>query len=98
MNKPISPPSKKSIRIIVQLNDRWRVVESPPQWPPQWILQRRQRGCGPKGTGWEGKAYCTSRAALFRNIREHCGEVHPCAASAILGLPERLPGRLRRQP
>ena len=31
-------------KIVVLLNPRWRVVEAPPQWPPQWILQRKVRG------------------------------------------------------
>ena len=88
MNKPISPPSKKSVRIIAQLNDRWRVVEAPPQWPPQWILQRLESRARAKSDGWVGEAYCTTRKALARNIREHCGPLYPIAMATIDALPD----------
>jgi len=89
MGKPIAPPSKKSVRIIVQLNDRWRVVDAPPNWPPQWILQRKKGAASRKRTGWVGEAFCITREALERNIREHCGPVDPIAMATIDALPAR---------
>ena len=61
MTKPIAPPSKKSLRIIVHLNDRWRVADGPPHWYPQWILEQRYGAPGPKSSGWRGNAFCTDR-------------------------------------
>jgi len=95
INKPIAPPSKRSVRLIVQLNDRWRVVDSPPHWHPEWILQRKKGSAGAKSSGWEGSAYCTDRESLLRNIRERCGDVDPTELAIIESLPEKHPPKGR---
>ena len=83
MNAPLS---KNTVRIIFQLNDRWRVVDAPPRWYPQWILQRKERSPSGNRDGWEGRAFCTTRKALARNIHEYCGKVHPEATAVLEAL------------
>ncbi len=87
MNAPLS---KKTVRIIVQLNDRWRAIEAPPRWYPQWILQRKKGSASARNDGWVGRAYCTTHKALIRNIQEHCGEVDLDRLSMIVALPETM--------
>ncbi len=76
--------------ITAALDDRWRVIEAPPRWYPQWILQRKVRGPSGNRDGWEGRAFCTTRKALARNIREFCGEVDLDRLSMIAALPETM--------
>ena len=70
---------------LVRLNDKWRIVDD----PLQWILERRRGVPGKKSTGWVGNAYCMTRRALLRNIRERAGEVDPAAVAYIEPWPER---------
>ena len=75
------------MRVIVQLNDRWRITDD----GVQWILQRRESRSTDRGTGWKGRSYCTQRATLLRDIRGYCGDADPHAHRQIEALPERFP-------
>ena len=46
--------------VIVQINDRWRVVTC--RAGIQWILQRR------RGDRWAGYWFCRTREALIRGV------------------------------
>ena len=70
--------------MIALLNDRWCVIDD----PLQWILQRRERQPGDRGSGYEGKHYCRQRRSLQARIREECGEVAPDALAIIDALPD----------
>ena len=85
-------------RIIAQLSSKWRVIDAPPDWFPQWVLQRRARRPNAKSDGWEGHSYCTSRAALQRCVKEYCEPVNPDALTAIDALPEKHSSRQRARP
>jgi len=82
-----------STRIVADLNAGWRVVDNPPHWAPQWILQFRKGRQTAKSCGWRDRSYCTDRKSLLRCIREYCSEIDPEALVTIRGLPERHPGR-----
>ena len=78
--------------LVVQLNDRWRVIDE----SIQWILQyRRRKVCAgaksSKNKAWEGRRFCRTRPALLRDIRENCGEVDPDALATIEELPDWHP-------
>ena len=68
----------------VMLNDRWRCVYD----PLQWILEHRINT-----KDFRGSAFCWTRAALIRNIRERCGPVDPDALRQIQILPPFHPDR-----
>jgi len=70
--------------LTVVLNDRWRLKDD----PLQWILQVRKGGIRSKASGWVGKAFCSTRTALLRNIRDLCGPVDPDALRVLNGLPK----------
>ena len=55
--------------IVAVLNDRWRVVfrDSPTPEYRQWLLQRSVKG----GASWNSVAFCQTRGALLRAIREY---------------------------
>ena len=76
-------------RLLMVLNDRWRVVDD----PLQWILQYRARNVAAsakskKTKAWVGKRFCRTRAALKRDIRECCGDVDLVALAIIDTWPE----------
>ena len=74
--------------LIVQLNDRWRVIDDPLQWIVQYRRRDRGRSDGSEDSrSWEGRRFCRTRTALQRDITENCGEVDPAAIAII----ERLP-------
>jgi hypothetical protein len=73
------------MNVVVQLNDRWRVIDD----PLQWILQVRKGRRTQKAVGWRGRSYCTQRTTLLRCISEYCGEVGPDALAIIAALPDR---------
>ena len=84
-------PRGQRLLAPVRLSEKWRVVESPATWIPQWILERRERRPNAKSSGWEGKSYCVTRAGLQLAIRERCGPVDPAAMTIIDTLPEKHP-------
>ena len=73
----------------VVLNDRWRCVYD----PAQWILEHRI-----STKDWRGSAFCWTRDALIRNIRERCGQVDPDALKQIENLTEFHPDRTEGRP
>ena len=77
-------PAHPSNRLIVQLNERWKVVDD----PLQWILQRRKGSPRKKNSGWQGRSFCRTREALLRCVREYCGEVDPAALDKLHELPD----------
>jgi hypothetical protein len=76
-------------RFPIILNDRWRVSFD----ELQWILEKRR-----SGTRWRGSAYCVTRSALLRNIRERCGDADPDALAEVKALPDWHPDRTRGVP
>lgn len=76
--------SKQSTYLVVQLNDRWRVVDE----TIQWILEVRKGRPSAKATGWRGEHFCRQRTSLLRCIREYCGDVDPKALAVIEALPD----------
>lgn len=80
-------PAHPSNRLVAQLNATWRVVDD----PIQWILQRKKGNPRKGNFGWCGRSFCTTREALLRRIREHCGEVEPEALAACQTLPDWHP-------
>jgi hypothetical protein len=90
--RPAGLRSPTPERLVVELNDHWRVVDAPPHWPGQWILQRKKGSSRPHDDGWVGNAYCVTSAALRRNISERCGDVDRAAMAVVASLPERHPG------
>ena len=67
----------------IRLNDRWRVTVDPLQWRLEHLSRSR----------WDGSAYCVTRDALLRNIRERCGPVSADALGLIESLPPFHPDR-----
>lgn len=86
--KQNSVSASSRITVVAVLNDRWRVRDD----GLQWILERRQRRSNRRGTGWEGRSYCTQRRTLLGCVHDHCGDLDADALSAI----NRLPDRYRR--
>ena len=80
-------------RALVQLNDRWRVIDD----PLQWILQIRRGRPSAKASGWRGEHYCRQRTSLLRCIREYCGEVDPAAIAILRALPDWHPDRDKKE-
>jgi hypothetical protein len=76
-------PAHPSKQLVAQFNERWRVVDD----PPQWVLQRRKGNPRSKNQGWKNRSYCTTRSALLRCVREYCGGVQPAALDKLNGLP-----------
>ena len=73
-----------SSRLIAQLNENWRVVDD----PLQWILQRRKGRPRAKNSGWQNRAYCSTREGLVRRIRPCCGEIDADAFAELQRLPD----------
>lgn len=70
-------------RFLVSLNATWRVIACADGL--HFILQRR------RAKRWENFAFCQTRDALARNIRERAGELHPSAPAALEALPAFAP-------
>ncbi len=101
MNAPLhgdDTSATDAAQVIAQLSPKWRVIESPPGWFGQWLLQRRQGAPGRKSTGWTNQSFCVSRQALERCVREFCGQVDPIARAVIDSLPEKYPSHARLDP
>ena len=81
LSLPLAHPSD---RLLIQLNDDWRVVDD----DLQYILQRRKGKARSKATGWRGRSFCRTREALLRCIREYCGPVSESALQQVQALPE----------
>ena len=79
-----SPPAHPSNRLVAQLNTNWRVVND----PLQWVLQRRKGNPRKKNSGWKDRSFCTTRDALFRCVREYCGDVDQNALATLQELPD----------
>ena len=73
-----------SDRLVLQLSERWRIVND----PLQWILQRKKGTPSKKNSGWRGRRGCRTRKELLRCIREYCGCVDDEAVKQIEALPE----------
>jgi len=82
--------SRNSPEVIAQLNPRWRFATAPAHWHPQWNLQLKKGSSRPRDDGWVGSAYCATKAALSRNIRERCGPVSADALAEIDALPAHI--------
>jgi len=67
-NEASSPLAHPSDRLLIQFNSHWRVVED----DLEYILERQKGRARSKATGWEGRAFCRTRDALLRCIREYC--------------------------
>ena len=83
------------MKLVAVLNVKWRVSDDEDL---QWVLQRaraRKEAGGAAsdvgGVSWDGNAYCNTRSALIRNIKERCGDVDPDALAIIEALPDRYP-------
>ena len=70
--------------VLVQLNDRWRVVDD----PLQWILQCRFQ-CRDGTVQWNAKSFPTTRKVLLRAIHERGIEADPEAIAYIETWPEK---------
>lgn len=75
--------------VVVNLNDRWRVIAC--RQEPQWILQKCKAESG-HGRAWRGVRYFKTRKVLIEACARPCGEVDP-AVQAIL---QELPPNFRR--
>jgi hypothetical protein len=87
----------------IQLNDRWRAIQSDYD-PPQWMLQRLDSG------KWLPKSWCQTRKALLTAINEkivrahdfyqggHSMPVDPSALDAVASLPEKALRRIGTSP
>jgi hypothetical protein len=85
---------------MIQLNDRWRVVESDYE-PKQWLLQHR------RGKAWESVSYCQSKRGLLTAITEkvlrasefypHGGKSMPVEAEALDMARKLFDGGLQRE-
>jgi hypothetical protein len=85
-------------KTLVQLNDRWRVIDDSKQWILQYRRNYRGRSDGSEDPrSWEGKRFCRTRNALLRDIRENCGEVDPAAVAILVALPDWHPDRDKRK-
>jgi hypothetical protein len=79
-----SPFAHPSYRLLIQLNDKWRVVDD----DLQYVLQRRKGAARSKATGWKSRSFCRTREALLRCVREYCGSVAGDALHRVRALPE----------
>jgi hypothetical protein len=84
---PFKRPARPSNPLLVQLNEKWRVVVD----PLQWILQRKDGGPRSKNSGWQSRSFCTTRDGLLRCVRESCGDVEEFALAALHALPQYCP-------
>ena len=67
-------------RLVLELNDRWRLTED----DLQWVLQRKAAG-----GRWICSRFCRSRAGLQRCVSELCGhEADPAVPAQIADWPE----------
>ena len=85
----------------INLNDRWRVIESDDR-PPyrQWLLQRNKRVNG--NLVWNSQSFCQTRKGLLTAIKEkvaranrfyaggHGMPVEPAALHLVSRLPEKI--------
>ena len=69
-------------RVVVQLNDKWRVVVC--RSGIQWILQRRKGD----GGGWAGRSFCRTGEAIKRVSRQHAGAIDAAALAVLDALPD----------
>jgi len=83
----LTAPAHPSDRLVVQINEQWRVVDD----PLQWILQKRKGKARNKSSGWQGRSFCRTREALLRCIREYCGDVAAENLDTIRALPDFHP-------
>ena len=86
LSRPTFGEESDHYPIVVQLNDRWRVVAC--KNSIQWILQRRRGGVD----HWRGYWFCRTREALLRGAREHASPIGGAALAILLRLPERIGG------
>jgi hypothetical protein len=86
-----SPVAHPSDRLLIQLNDDWRVVDD----DRQYVIQRRRGHARSRATGWIGRCLSDSRSTLA--LHSQCGDLEPEAIAAIESLPlakeKRRPGR-----
>lgn len=81
--------SDSYVRLIAQLNAKWRVVTC--RDAIQWILQKRdaQRSGQPR---WTGVRYFLTRDALVQASRTLCGRIDPNAMAILAALPAQIGG------
>ncbi len=91
MSTLASKVAARTHEVVAVLSDRWRVIDAPAGWAPQWVLQQRVRRPTATKDGWTARSYCTSRIALQRCVREYCREVDAVAKGIIEALPEKHP-------
>jgi hypothetical protein len=70
--------------VVARLHEGWRVIVC--KGAIQWVLQRRHAA----PNSWRGSAFCCTREALLRNVRERAGEIGGDALVILLRLPERI--------
>lgn len=78
------PPSSPK---IVDLNNRWRVIDE----DRQWILQKRKGRPTKKSSGYRSIKFHRSREGLHCSVRELCGAIGPDAQDLIGRFPEHYP-------
>ena len=83
----VNRPAHPSNRLVAQLNATWRVIDD----PLQWILQRKKGNPRNKNSGWRGRSFCRTRAALLGCICKYCGEVAVEALAKVQALPDGHP-------
>lgn len=66
-SKPLREESDRYPRVVVQLNETWRVIVCRDQI--QWILQKRS-GIDKGEPRWRSLSYCCERSALVRCMRD----------------------------
>jgi hypothetical protein len=79
-----SPLAHPSDRLLIQLSPTWRVVDD----DLQFILEHRKGTARFKATGWRARAFCRTREALLRCIREYCRPVDEESLQQVRALPE----------
>jgi len=69
--------------VVLQLNDRWRVIVC--KDGTQWVLQCK------RGDRWSGDSYCRTRDGLFRSIQKRVPSEQSLLDSPDLrAFPERI--------
>jgi hypothetical protein len=94
---PLDEPARASrnesddnyYRIVIRLNDRWRVIEC--RDGVQWILQYRASAETYPTAFWKGRGYFRTREALIRSCT-CAGAISAAAAAILAALPDWFGG------
>ncbi len=82
-------------RFLLQISHNWRVAEDGLQWVLQSCMHiERYSGNRDDPRNWRGRAFCRTRAALLRCVREHVkleDDENPALIEAAIARIERFP-------